>query len=380
MKVYFDNAATTPIDPEVIQSMVEMMENYYGNPSSIHAPGRKVRAALEEARKTVANAIGASLGEIFFTSGGTEANNMALKCSVRDLGVQRIISSPIEHHCVGHVLEKLEKENGVEVILLNVDSQGDVDLDQLQTLLDDTSKKTLVSLMHANNEIGNILDLDRVSKMCEAANAYLHSDTVQTIGLLPIDVNKTKISFLSAGAHKFYGPKGIGFIYINSDNIIKPYIDGGAQERNMRGGTENVYGIVGLAKALELALANREARYEQMLKVKNHFMKRLKDELVDIHFNGNQANNSPKVLSVCFPDSPKSELLIMNLDIFGIAASGGSACSSGIESASHVIKALNNDPNRMTVRFSFSYKSTTEEVDYVIEKLKMIVEAKEMVA
>jgi len=234
--------------------------------------------------------------------------------------------------------------------------------------------------MHANNEIGNILDLDRVSKMCEAANAYLHSDTVQTIGLLPIDVNKTKISFLSAGAHKFYGPKGIGFIYINSDNIIKPYIDGGAQERNMRGGTENVYGIVGLAKALELALANREARYEQMLKVKNHFMKRLKDELVDIHFNGNQANNSPKVLSVCFPDSPKSELLIMNLDIFGIAASGGSACSSGIESASHVIKALNNDPNRMTVRFSFSYKSTSEEVDYVIEKLKMIVEAKEMVA
>ena len=375
MRVYFDNAATTPIAPEVIDLMSETIREQYGNPSSIHADGRKVRALIERARKTVAESIGASIGEIFFTSGGTESNNMALKCAVRDLGVRRIISSPIEHHCVLHSLDVLEAQ-GVRIDRVRVANCGTVDYDHLAELLaDETAGKTLVSLMHANNEVGTLLDLERVSQLCEAHDAYLHSDTVQTIGHFPMDVSKTKISFLSGAAHKFHGPKGVGFIYINGDNIIKPYLDGGAQERNMRGGTENVYGIVGLAKALQLATDHMDDYRAATEDVRNYFMDQIQTLLPEATFNGpGRDGGLYTVCSVSFPPHPSADLLLLNLDIYGISASGGSACSSGADKGSHVMEALAADPERATVRFSFSHQNTREEVDFVIGKLAEIFE------
>lgn len=378
MRVFFDNAATTPMHEDVIAAMVEVMRNNNGNPSSIHAEGRRARAAIEQARKQIAKYIGASIGEIFFTSGGTESNNMALKCAVRDLGVQRIISSPIEHHCILHSLETLEKFDGVAVDFVKLDDKGKPDLSHLEALLQSSDKKTLVSLMHSNNEIGVMIDLDEISALCEQYGAFFHSDTVQTMGYFPIDVSKTKISFLSGSAHKLHGPKGIGFIYINADNLIKPFIDGGAQERNMRGGTENLYGIIGFAKALELAYENLPERREQIIKVRNYLGEQLKANFEGIQFNGDPGNGHYKVLSVSFPPSPKSDMLLFNLDIAGISVSGGSACSSGSNVGSHVIAALNKNLDFTTIRFSFSHRNTKEEVDFVVAKLKEIMP--EMVA
>ncbi|MEM1327743.1 MAG: cysteine desulfurase family protein [Bacteroidota bacterium] len=373
MRVYLDNAATTPLSPEVITAMTEVMQAEYGNPSSIHAEGRRVRALIEQARKQVANCIGASIGEIFFTSGGTESNNMALKCAVRDLGVQRIISSPIEHHCVLHTLERLEKTGGVEIELLDVCTKGRVDYDRLEELLSSSDRKTLVSLMHANNETGILLDIDRVSKLCQEHDAYFHSDTVQTVGHFPMDVNTTPISFLSGAAHKFHGPKGVGFIYINGNNIIQPFIDGGAQERNMRGGTENVYGIVGLAKALELATDEMDERMAHIHDLRDYLAAQLKVNFEDLHFNTDLEQPSLyTVLSVAFPPSERSELLLLSLDIEGISVSGGSACSSGADAGSHVVTALKLKEGYKTVRFSFSHYNTKEELDVVVEKLKNI--------
>lgn len=377
MRVYLDNAATTPISEKVIEVMTDCMKRHYGNPSSIHADGRTVRAILEEARKTVANRIGASIGEIFFTSGGTESNNMALKCSVRDLGVECIISSPAEHHCILHTLENLERTQGIEILYLDIDKQGRINMNQLEDLLAHSDKKTMVSLMHANNEIGTMIDMDKVSQLCETHNAIFHSDTVQTIGHFPMDVSKTKIHFLSAGAHKFHGPKGVGFIYINGDAMIKPFIDGGSQERNMRGGTENVYGIIGMAKALELACDHMDERQQHISSLRNYLLEQLESNFEDIQFNGDYKDNYLyTVLSVSFPPSPKSSLLLLNLDISGISASGGSACSSGAEAGSHVMKSIGADPMRKTIRFSFSHYNTKEEIDFVIEKLKSIIAVK----
>lgn len=374
MRVYFDNAATTPIHPEAKTVMKDAIDKFYGNPSSIHNEGRQVRAAIEQARKTIANHLNASIGEIFFTSGGTEANNMALKRSVEDLGVKRIITSPIEHHCILHTAEALEREKGVEVAYINISEKGCFDLNSLETLLKNSDKKTLVSLMHANNEIGTICDMNAIADLCQAHNALYHSDTVQTIGQLPIDVQATKIDFLSGAAHKFYGPKGVGFIYINGDNTIKPFIDGGAQERNMRGGTENVYGILGMAKAMDLACENMEANQNHLREVRRYFMNQLQENFVGIEFNGDYDGNTlPKVLSVSFPPSPKNEVLMFSLDIMGVSSSGGSACSSGVESRSHVLDAINFDEDRVAVRFSFSTFNKKEEVDFVIEKLKTII-------
>jgi len=374
MRVYFDNAATTPIHPEAKTVMKNAIDKFYGNPSSIHNEGRQVRAAIEQARKTIANHLNASIGEIFFTSGGTEANNMALKRSVEDLGVKRIITSPIEHHCILHTAEALEREKGVEVAYINISEKGCFDLNSLETLLKNSDKKTLVSLMHANNEIGTICDMNAIADLCQAYNALYHSDTVQTIGQLPIDVQATKIDFLSGAAHKFYGPKGVGFIYINGDNTIKPFIDGGAQERNMRGGTENVYGILGMAKAMDLACENMEANQNHLREVRRYFMNQLQENFVGIEFNGDYDGNTlPKVLSVSFPPSPKNEVLMFSLDIMGVSSSGGSACSSGVESRSHVLDAINFDEDRVAVRFSFSTFNKKEEVDFVIEKLKTII-------
>jgi len=380
MRVYFDNAATTPVSEEVIDAMLPCLREHYGNPSSIHADGRKVRAAIEEARKTIANQLGASIGEIFFTSGGTESNNMALKCAVRDLGVQRIISSPTEHHCILHTLENIEHNDGVEVVYVKIDEKGRIDYRNLESLLRLGGKTTLVSLMHANNEIGTKIDLDKVSQMCENYEAYFHTDSVQTMGHFKIDVSKLPINFMSGSAHKFHGPKGIGFIYINADSLIKPFINGGAQERNMRGGTENVYGIIGIAKAFELACNNMEKRHQHIHEIRQYFIEQLVANFEDIRFNGDyDGDYLYTVLSVSFPPSPKSAMLLLSLDISGISASGGSACSSGAEVGSHVMAAIKADPARKTIRFSFSHYNTKEEVDYTIEKLKTLIPQKVMV-
>ncbi|MGB3799151.1 MAG: cysteine desulfurase family protein [Lewinella sp.] len=368
-RIFLDNAATTPLDPTVLEAMTEVMRNDFGNPSSIHAEGRKARSLIEGARKTVANTLNCSIGEIFFTSGGTEANNMALKNSVRDLGVKRIISSPLEHHCVLHSLDAIRATGAARVEMIAIDDVGHVDLDDLRRLLAQDSDKTLVSLMHSNNEIGNLLPLDDVADICGEYDAYFHCDTVQTMGYYPIDLDRTRVSFLSGSAHKFYGPKGIGFVYINSDNVIKPYLDGGAQERNMRGGTENLYGIVGLARALDISVREREARRATMEEVRHYLIDRLRATYPDVRFNGDIARSHYKVLSASFPESPKGDLLLMNLDMAGISASGGSACSSGIDVGSHVVGHLHPDSKRHTIRFSLSHHNTREQVDYVVERL-----------
>lgn len=350
--------------------MTACMTGIYGNPSSIHAEGRQARAAIETARKTVAKHIGASIGEVFFTSGGTEAHNTALIGAVRDLGVHRIISSPTEHHCVLHTLEYLEKHQGVEVRWLQVDAEGRVDYTQLENLLRDGGKRTLVSLMYANNEIGTLLDFERVSALCKGHGALFHSDTVQAVGHFPIDVSKTYVSFLAGAAHKFHGPKGVGFLYMNSDNIVQPYIYGGSQERNMRAGTENVYGIVGLAKALDLACTEMQARREVIESLRAYLKASIVTNFDGIQFHGDQEHYLYTVLNVSFPPSPKADLILLNLDINGVSASGGSACASGVDVGSHVLTAIGADPERKAIRFSLSHYNTTEEVDFAVEQLK----------
>lgn len=377
MRVYLDNAATTPLSPSVIQAMTECMQQHYGNPSSIHRDGRSTRVIIEQARKTIANELKASIGEIFFTSGGTEANNMALRCSVRDLGVTRIITTKIEHHCILHTAEALQRDQKIQVQYLDCDEQGCTDLDQLDQLLKSDDQKTLVSIMHANNEIGTLNDLVKISAICKTHGAYFHSDTIQTMAHFPIDVDALDFHFLSGSAHKFHGPKGIGFIYINSDVKINPYIDGGAQERNMRAGTENLYGIRGMDVAFQEACDEMEARANHIKGIRQYLKQQLIDHIPGIEFNGHQEDGKHlyTVLSVSFPPSSKSEMMLLNLDIEGISASGGSACSSGAETGSHVMSAINAPVDRKSVRFSFSHDNTKEEIDFLIEKLKKIVPA-----
>lgn len=373
MRVYFDNAATTPVSAEVMEVMTQCLREHYGNPSSIHREGRTARAIIEKARKTVAQYLKASIGEIFFTSGGTESNNMAIKRAVQDLGVHRIITAKTEHHCILHTVEALEIERQVTLNYVEVDKKGRINYKHLEQLLQQDNTKTLVSLMHANNEIGTLSNMTRISKLCQTYNALYHSDTVQTMGHFPIDVATTKIDFLSGSAHKFHGPKGIGFIYINGDNSIKPMIDGGAQERNMRAGTENIYGIVGLAKALELACDHMTAYRNHIEAIRSYLIKQLMANFEDIQFNGDyDGQYLYTVLSVSFPPSPKNEVLMFSLDINGISASGGSACSSGVESRSHVLQAIDAPADRKAVRFSFSHYNTKEEVDFLIRQLKKV--------
>lgn len=372
-RIYFDNAATTPVDTEVIAAMTTVLTENFGNPSSIHADGRRARTAVEESRRMVAKSIGASIGEVFFTSCGTESNNMALKNAVRDLGVRRIISARTEHHCVLHSLDFLTNTANVEIRYLAVDRHGRIDPDELERQLSSNDTRTLVSLMHANNEIGTMIDLDEIASICSKYHALFHTDTVQTIGYFPIDVSKTPISFLSGSAHKLYGPKGCGFIYINSENMVKPFIDGGSQERNMRAGTENVAGIVGLAKAVELATNELSKRRETINRLRNYFKQQLIEGLEDVQFNGDESGlHHYKILSVSFPQTTKSDLLLLNLDIEGISASGGSACSSGVDVGSHVLQAIRAAEDRVTIRFSFSHHNTANEVDFVVDKLRNI--------
>ncbi len=370
MRVYFDNAATTPLDSRVLAELKDKLENLYGNPSSIHQLGRTSKNEIEKARKIVDQNINASTGEIFFTSGGTESNNTALKCAVRDLGVRRIITSPIEHHCVLHAVECLEGSDDIEKLLVNVDPLGHFELDHLEELLSQTDEKTLVSLMHANNEIGTMADIKAIGEICRKYGAFFHSDTIQTVGHFPIDVSDLYVHFMSGSAHKFHGPKGVGFLYINSDSLIKPFIDGGGQERNMRGGTENLHGIIGMGKALELASGEMEERREVISRIRSHMKHRLLETVDGVCFHGEQeGDHLYTVLSVSFPQGPKTEMMLMALDIAGICASGGSACSSGSDKGSHVIEKIGDVEGRKTIRFSFSHLNTLEEVEYAVEKI-----------
>lgn len=373
-RIYFDNAATTAMDPHVLEAMMPYLTEKFGNPSSIYSYGRETRMAIETARKSVAKILNAHPAEIFFTSGGTESNNTAISCAVRDLGCRHIISSVIEHHAVTHSVEHIDNMDIAKVSYVKLLPNGHVDLDDLEKLLAASEEKTLVSLMHANNEIGNILDIHAVGELCKLYGAVFHSDTVQTVGHFPFDLRNTPVHFVTGAAHKFHGPKGVGILYINENVKIKPFVHGGGQERNMRAGTENLYGIVGFAKALELATANHEEDMAYIGTLKYYMMDELKKHIKGVSFNGDPLGRSLyTVLSAGFPKTEKSEMILFNLDINNICASGGSACTSGADQGSHVIRAITNNPNQVTVRFSFSKHNTKDEVDTVVEKLKELV-------
>lgn len=378
MKVYLDNAATTPLDKEVLDAMLPYMTEHFGNPSSIHGFGRKTRAAIEGARKSVAKFLNVSPAEIFFTSGGTEADNQAIRCSIHDMGIKHAITTKIEHHAVLHTLEALEHEGIIKLSFVNLTPNGHVDLNHLDQLLRE-NERTFVSLMHANNEIGNLLPLKEVGEICEKYNAVFHSDTVQTMGHYAMDLQKVNVHFVTCAAHKFHGPKGVGFLYISNKVKINPLIYGGSQERNMRGGTENLYGIIGLGKALEIAARDMDEHQKHITELKHYMIDRLKENIPGVEFNGSCKDNCLyTVLNVRFPHTENAEMLLFNLDIAGIAASGGSACTSGSNQGSHVLRGIGADVTRPSVRFSFSKYNTKEEVDYTISKLKELFAVKVM--
>ena len=373
MRVYFDNAATTPIDKDVLKAMCEVMETQYGNPSSIHAHGREGRTIIEQARKTIASLLHASPAEFFFTSGGTEADNMAIRSGILDHGIKHAITSRIEHHAVIHTLQALEKSDAIKLSYVNIDDKGNVDTQHLESLLQ-TADRSFVSLMHANNELGTITDIEAIGEICEKYNAIFHCDTVQTMGHYRHNLSKLKVHFLVCAAHKLHGPKGVGFLYINHKIKINPIIYGGSQERNMRGGTENVYGIVGLAKSLEIAYDQMDQHQQYIQGLKSYMITQLQENIPGIEFNGEiSADNSLyTVLNVSFPAMDMAEMLLFSLDIAGISASGGSACSSGTNIGSHVLNGIQANPERPAVRFSFSKYNTREEIDFVVSKVKEI--------
>jgi cysteine desulfurase len=373
-RIYLDNAATTPLEPMVLEAMMPYLTTHFGNPSSIYSYGRETRLAIENARKTVAKILNAHPSEIFFTSGGTESSNTAITASVRDLGCRHIITSEIEHHATLHAVEHLRAEGKVQLSYVRLLPDGHVDLEHLEQLLAANKEKTLVTLMHANNEIGNILDIEAVGALCKKYGAIFHCDTVQTVGHFPIDLKKIHVHFITGAGHKFHGPKGVGILYVNADIKINPMIYGGGQERNMRAGTENLYGIVGFAKALELATVNYEKDSNYIAGLKDYMHDKLQQEIPGVRFNGDcKGRCLYTVLNVSFPKTDKSEMLLFNLDINNICASGGSACSSGTDIGSHVIKAVNPENHSIAIRFSFSKHNTKEELDVVVEKLKELV-------
>jgi len=373
-RIYFDNAATTSLDKEVLDAMLPYMTTHFGNPSSIYSYGRESRLAIETARKTVAKLLNAHPGEIFFTSGGTESNNTAILSAIRDLGCTHIITSPIEHHAVLHTVEHYDHSGEVTSSHVKLLPDGHVDLHDLEEQLASHEDRCLVTLMHANNEIGNLLDIDAVGAICKKYNSIFHSDCVQTVGHYPLDLRKTPVHFISATGHKFHGPKGTGILYINDNIKIKPFIFGGGQERNMRAGTENLYGIVGFAKALELAMRDHKKDSEYIQSLKTYMKEKLQGNIKGVSFNGDcNGRCLYTVLSVAFPKTERSEMILFNLDMSNVCVSGGSACSSGADQGSHVIHAINNNPNLVTVRFSFSKYNTKEEIDTVVEKLKELI-------
>jgi cysteine desulfurase len=373
-RIYFDNAATTALDPQVLEAMMPYLTTYFGNPSSIYSYGRETRLAIENARKKVAKILNAHPAEIFFTGGGTESINTAVFAAVNDLNCRHIVSSAIEHHATEHTIEHLFKTGNAAVSHVSLLPNGHIDLEDLEQILAQSKERCLVALMHANNEIGNLLDIFATGNLCKKYNAIFMCDTVQTVGHYPFDLRNTPVHFITGAAHKFHGPKCAVIFYINENIKIKPFIYGGSQERNMRAGTENLYGIVGFAKALELATENYEKDSAYIQELKMYMADQLKNKIKEVSFNGDTFGKSLyTVLNVSFPKTEKSEMILYNLDINNICASGGSACTSGADIGSHVIRAISSNPNQIPVRFSFSKNNTKEEVDTVVEKLKELI-------
>lgn len=370
MRVYLDNAATTPMAPEVVAAMSDVLLNHFGNPSSTHSYGRSSKALLETARRNIAQHLNCSSSELFFTSGGTEADNLACHIAVQELGVKRIISTSIEHHAVGHTVEMYRDRYNVQLHNLSLDAQGHIDLSELDALLKDPIP-TLVSLMHANNEIATLIPLSQIAQLCRSYGAYFHSDTVQTMGHYAFDLKAMDVDFITCAAHKFHGPKGIGFLYVNKRIKMAPMILGGSQERGFRGGTENLAGIVGLSKAFDLAYEDLQGHQSHVQGLKSYMMGRLKDHFSDIAFHGDTTPQGSlyTVLNVCFPPTEKASMLLFTLDLKGVAVSGGSACTSGAAKGSHVLEGIGADMTRPNVRFSFSRYTTREEIDFALEQV-----------
>lgn len=372
--IYFDNAATTRLDRQVLEAMLPYLTDNYGNPSSQYSAGRITRIAIESARKKVARLLNVKPNTIYFTSGGSESNNTAINAAVRDLGCTHIITSPIEHHAVLHAAESVSSERKIGLSYVTLDEYGEVNYSILEALLQLNSGAgscCFVSLMHANNETGVLLDINRVGQLCKKYNAVFHSDCVQTVGHFPLDLLESQVHFISGAAHKFHGPKGTGILYVREDISIKPLILGGAQERNLRAGTENVAGIVGFAKALEMAMQGFEKERAYIEELRNYMKQRLMAYIPGVRFLTPEISLYT-VLSVCFPRSDKSQSLILELDMAGICVSGGSACSSGDESGSHVVRALGKNDTCTTIRFSFCKYNTRQEVDAVMDAIQNI--------
>ena len=380
-KVYFDSAATTQVRKEVIEKMTQVMSECYGNPSSTHAFGRAAKTLIEQARKDVAKHLNVSAGEIIFTSGGTEADNLAICSSVKDLGVSRIITSRIEHHAVLHTVQEMQDKHNVTVDYVNLKDCGSIDSSHLEELLGNSTEKTLVSLMHINNEVGNMLDIKAVAKLCKSHNALFHCDTVQSVGHFKLDFSEIPVDFTAVSAHKFHGPKGVGFAFIRKNSGLKPMIVGGSQERGIRAGTESVHNIVGLSEALNISYANLEEEKAYIKSLKQYFKDQLQEHIPEASLNGGCSDNDNStytLLNVCLPIAEeKAVLLLFQLDLNGIACSKGSACQSGSGQASHVLQAIleNDKLKRPSVRFSFSKYNTKEEIDYVIGVLKNFMES-----
>ena len=369
-RIYFDNAATTPLAPEVLEAMMPYLTEKFGNPSSIYSYGRETRLAIEQARKSVAKNLGAKPAEIFFTSGGTESSNTVLNAAITDLGCKHIISSPIEHHATLHTVTHLAKLHNLKLSFVQILPNGHIDMAHLAALLAATTEKTIVTIMHANNEIGTMIDIAAVGQLCKQYGAYFHSDTVQTVGHFPFELSQLPVDFITGAGHKFHGPKGVGILYINENVKISPLVHGGSQERNMRAGTENLYGIVGFAKALELATEKHEEERAYIQSLKQHLHDQLIAKIPSVSFNGDPFGRSLyNLLSVNFPKNEKTEMILFNLDMHHVCASGGSACSSGAQQGSHVINALNKGSEIVTVRFSFSKQNTIAEIDQVVTAL-----------
>ena len=378
-KVYLDNAATTQVRENVIVKMQDALSNFYGNPSSTHSFGRSAKTAIESARKTIAKYMNAQPSEIIFTSGGTEADNMILRSAVRDLGVETIITTKIEHHAVLHTVEDLQKEFGIKLQFVDLDDFGNPNLSHLEALLKQDDSKKLVSLMHVNNEIGNMLDMGAVCRLCQDHQALFHSDTVQSIGHYSWDVKETSVDFMTAAAHKFHGPKGIGFAYIRRNSGLKPLILGGSQERGFRAGTESFHNIVGLEAAFIAAYDNLDEEIAHVSGLKKYFIDRIQEEIPTAAFNGHSGDMNKStytLVNVCLPINPqKALMLLFHLDIKGIACSKGSACQSGSDAGSHVLNEIlsGEDLKKPSLRFSFSKYNTKEELDYVVGVLKEFV-------
>ena len=369
-KIYLDNAATTALDPLVLEAMMPYMTTHFGNPSSNYSLGRDARLAIEKARKSVAKILNTSASCIFFTSGGTEANNMALICGVRDLKCKHIITSPLEHHAVLHTVEYLRSHSEIKVSYVQLLPDGHIDLENLEEILSKSREKTLVTLMHANNEIGNLVTINTVGTLCVKYNAFFHSDCVQTIGHYPVNLHDIPVHFVTASGHKFHGPKGVGILYISKHSPIHSFIHGGGQEKGMRAGTENLYGIVGFAKALELAIERFDDDFQKIRELKTYTKQKLIETNIGVTFNGDISGNSLyTVLNASFPLSMSSQAMLLELDIMGICLYGGSACTSN-SGGSHVIRAIDIDHNKKTpIRFSFSRLNTKEEIDTTIKSI-----------